>query len=228
MAAVEHNTDDSGTGSGPTAAGRRRDAAATRDAILHSAVVAFTRAGYDGVGVREIAQGAGVTAMLVNRYFGSKEQLFAEAVDVSFAPRTVVTAGTPGTVDPGATGDPGTLSRDIARSLTARTAPESDHLDPFLLMLRSASNPRAAEIMRAATERHVGQDLRDLLPGADATERAERAELVLSLITGVWMMRRVIGTTALADADPGPLARRIEAMLRVVVESVEDMGRADV
>ena len=38
------------------------------------------RAGYDGAGVREIAEGAGVTAMLVNRYFGSKEQLFAEVV----------------------------------------------------------------------------------------------------------------------------------------------------
>ncbi|MFE4175480.1 TetR family transcriptional regulator [Streptomyces sp. NPDC056909] len=211
MASVDHNSDDSGSG---RTAGRRRDATATRDAILHSAVVSFTRAGYDGVGVREIAQGAGVTAMLVNRYFGSKEQLFAEAVDVSFAPRTVVT------------GDAGTLSRDIALSLAARTAPESDHLNPFLLMLRSASNPRAAEIMRAATERHVGQDLRELLPGADA---AERAELILALITGVWMMRRVIGTAALADADPGSLTRRIEAMLRVLVESAGNAeDRADI
>jgi AcrR family transcriptional regulator len=31
-------------------------------------------------GVREIARGAGVTAMLVNRYFGSKVKLFEEAV----------------------------------------------------------------------------------------------------------------------------------------------------
>ncbi len=30
--------------------------------------------------MREIAGNAGVTAMLVNRYFGSKEQLFAEVV----------------------------------------------------------------------------------------------------------------------------------------------------
>src|SRR3569623_3350198 len=61
---------------------RRRDAAATRRAILTSARKAFAQAGYDGVGVREIAAGAGVTAMLVNRYFGSKEQLFAEvAID---------------------------------------------------------------------------------------------------------------------------------------------------
>ena len=59
---------------------RPRNAAATRAAILNSARQAFARAGYDGVGVREIAEGAGVTAMLVNRYFGSKERLFAEVV----------------------------------------------------------------------------------------------------------------------------------------------------
>jgi AcrR family transcriptional regulator len=49
---------------------RARNAAATRQAILQSALVAFTQHGYDGVGVREIARAAGVTAMLVNRYFG--------------------------------------------------------------------------------------------------------------------------------------------------------------
>jgi AcrR family transcriptional regulator len=52
---------------------------------LNSARLAFTRSGYDGVAVREIAPGAGVTAMLVNRYFGSKEQLFEEVVEVTLS-----------------------------------------------------------------------------------------------------------------------------------------------
>src|SRR5262252_9033329 len=66
---------------------RPRNAAKTRAAILTSARQAFARAGYDGAGVREIAEGAGVTAMLVNRYFGSKERLFAEVVaDTMAAP----------------------------------------------------------------------------------------------------------------------------------------------
>ncbi len=42
---------------------RQRNAAATREAILQSARRAFAKAGYDGAGVREIASGAGVTAM---------------------------------------------------------------------------------------------------------------------------------------------------------------------
>src|SRR5258708_16553132 len=61
-----------------TTKARRRNAAATRKAILASARRAFARAGFDDVGVREIAMGAGVTAMRINRHFGSKERLFAE------------------------------------------------------------------------------------------------------------------------------------------------------
>jgi AcrR family transcriptional regulator len=68
----------------------QRNAAVTRQAILDSALIAFTRSGYDGVGVREIAHGAGVTAMLVNRYFGSKEQLFAEVVDVALTKKGII------------------------------------------------------------------------------------------------------------------------------------------
>src|SRR3977135_3143551 len=70
---------------------RPRNAAATREAILASARQAFAQAGYDGAGVREIAAGAGVTAMLVNRYFGSKEQLFAEVIAATMAKPTILT-----------------------------------------------------------------------------------------------------------------------------------------
>src|SRR5262245_24637290 len=70
---------------GKKAEPRRRNAAATRAAILASARAAFVRSGYDGAGVREIAAGAGVTAMLVNRYFGSKERLFAEVAAETMA-----------------------------------------------------------------------------------------------------------------------------------------------
>src|ERR1700730_13116905 len=70
----------------------RRNAEATSQAILNSARLAFTRSGYDGVGVREIAQGAGVTAMLVNRYFGSKEHLFEEVVEVTLSAPGILTS----------------------------------------------------------------------------------------------------------------------------------------
>src|SRR6201991_2160605 len=182
---------------------RRRDAAATREAILRAGVEAFTRAGYDGVGVREIAQTAGVTAMLVNRYFGSKEGLFAEVVEVSMAERTVLAD------------DPATLARDVAATLVRRTAPDADNLDPFLLVLRSAPNPRAAEILRAGIEKHVEQHVLDVVP---ATRGTGRAAIALALINGFWLMRKVIGSTALNETDEAELARTLERLFRVLVD----------
>jgi AcrR family transcriptional regulator len=188
----------------------RRNAIATRQAILESALMAFTRSGYNGVGVREIAKGAGVTAMLVNRYFGSKEQLFAEVVEAALAKRTILTeeATTPGR-------DLTTLSRDAAVALVARMTLEDQPLDGFLVMLRSISNERAAAIWREKIEQTFEKPLAALLPGAEANERAA---LFQCLIAGFYLMRKVIGSTALAAADTAALSRQLAALFQVLVE----------
>src|ERR1700757_2725720 len=59
---------------------RRRDADATRKAILAAAKDHFARSGYEGAFLRDIAVDAGVDAALINRYFGGKEGLFAEVL----------------------------------------------------------------------------------------------------------------------------------------------------
>ena len=47
---------------------------------MEAATRRFATQGYERAGAREIAADAGVTAALVNRYFGSKEGLFAEVI----------------------------------------------------------------------------------------------------------------------------------------------------
>lgn len=183
---------------------RPRNAAATREAILESAIRNFARSGYDGVGVREIASEAGVTAMMVNRYFGSKERLFAEAVEVSFAPPAVIAA------------DSGSLARDTATALVEQTNPDAEPLEPFLIMLRSVSNPRAVEIVRDAIERHVGRRLARQLP---ADGRQIGTEVTLSVIAGILLMRRVIATRALTEADPDHLVNVLEAVFAAITET---------
>jgi AcrR family transcriptional regulator len=180
---------------------RRRDAAATREAILAAAVVEFTENGYAGAGVRQIAERAGVTAMMINRYFGSKQNLFAEAVDRSFGPPTVV-----GTERSG-------LTRTIAHALAENTAPGTERLDPFLLTLRSASDPEAADIVRRGIEAHAGARLAGLIGGSEAELRAQ---LGLALTAGTWLLRAVVGTRALAGADNARLAELLAAMLEPV------------
>jgi AcrR family transcriptional regulator len=117
---------------------RPRNAAATRAAILNAALAAFSRYGYDGIGVREIAQTAGVTGVLVNRYFGSKEELFATTVEISCADHRMFES------------DSTTLAERLAAKIMAKTEANVDvePIDPLLLILRSAPNPRAAEILR--------------------------------------------------------------------------------
>src|ERR1700732_1382062 len=205
------NRGDSVSKTGTTPPKHRRNASATRQAILESALIAFTRSGYDGVGVREIAKGAGVTAMLVNRYFGSKEQLFAEVVEVALAKRTILTdeATTPGR-------DLTTLSRDAAVALVARMALEEQPRDGFLVMLRSVSNQGAAGVWgREKIERTFEKPLAALLPGAEANQRAA---LFQSLIAGFYLMRKVIGSTALARADAAALSRQLAALFQVLVQ----------
>ena len=183
---------------GPTK--RPRNAAATRDAILTSAIAAFARAGYDGVGVREIAGGAGVTAMMVNRYFGSKEELFGEAVEAAFAPTAVVPD------------DSTSLAHDAAVNVVAAAIPGP----AYLIMLRSVSNPRALEIVRDAISRHVGTRLSRQLPEPG---RSLRNEVMLSVIAGIFTMRGVIATRALAEADPDRLERLVEAVFESIIET---------
>ena len=83
-------------------------------------------------------------------------------------------------------------------------------------MLRSVSNPRAVEIVRDAIERHVGRRLARQLPESG---RQIRNEVMLSVIAGVLLMRRVIVTRALNEADPDQLVNVLEAVFAAIVET---------
>jgi AcrR family transcriptional regulator len=185
---------------------RPRNATATREAILRAALIAFTRYGYDGAGVREIARDAGVTAMLVNRYFGSKEALFTAAVEVIFREARLLK------------GNAATLSREISRSLVRETPVAENATDPLLLTLKSAGNPQAAAILRESIGRRFQDPLATSLLGPEAEQRAA---LCLGLIAGFQFMHRVIGLAALTETNSKRLARRLEALFQLLISPTE-------
>ena len=187
---------------------RCRNAAATRQAILDSARLAFTRYGYDGVGVREIARNAGVTAMLVNRYFGSKEKLFEEVVEVTLSMPGVLRSEV---LKPG--WDPVTASRDMASRLVAKSTPGLTP-DGILILLRSAGNKQAATILRENAIRYL-RPLVDLLPG-DTPD--VRAGIVLSIIAGFQLMRQIIALPALAGTDSDQLTDQLAKLFVSLAE----------
>lgn len=185
---------------------RRRNAAATKAAILASAREAFSKAGYDGAGVREIAAGAGVTAMLVNRYFGSKEQLFAAVAEDTMRDPVILSAANLAAED---------FAAAMATSLVAVTAPGATPLDGFRILLHSASSPKAAQIGRDWVRRGHQSTLEEKLEGPLSRERAG---VFLALVAGMQVMRQMMEVPALAGADPGELEAVLTPVIRALVE----------
>ncbi|HTK97180.1 MAG TPA: TetR/AcrR family transcriptional regulator [Pseudomonadales bacterium] len=192
---------------------RRRNAANTREAILASARTAFTNSGYDGAGVREIASGAGVTAMLVNRYFGSKEQLFAEVVARTMAVPVILT---PDILE---SGNPGEA---IAEALVDLTRTDASPLDGFLIMHRSGSSRRAAEIGREQIETHHHKTMTAALTG---TLAPQRAAVVLAIVAGIQIMRQMIGLTALSKAKRKDLVQILAPLFQQLVDGASSRKR---
>jgi AcrR family transcriptional regulator len=185
---------------------RPRNADATRTAILTSARRAFARAGYDGAGLRKIAADAGVTAMMVNRYFGSKEQLFAAVIAEVMTTPIILTRENLAS---------SALGEALAAGLVNQTPAGATPLDGFLIMLHSASSSRAADIGRVQIEQHYHRQLTAALRGRLAPQRAA---LVLSVVAGVQVMRQMIGLSALAEAKPAALIRILAPIFQQLVD----------
>lgn len=185
---------------------RRRDAAVTREAIVSSARKAFARSGYDGTGLGEIAAGAGVTVMLVNRYFVSKEQLFAEVIAEALANPLPLTQGNLSAA---------TLGRTLATALVSITEAGSTPLDGFLIMLHSASSKRATAIGREHVEKGPQATMAAALQGA---HHEERAALVMALVSGFQVMRQMLELSTLAKADPQVLIDLLTPLFQQLVD----------
>lgn len=193
---------------GKTAKPRTRNAAATREAILKSARKAFVAYGYEGVGVREIAAEAGVTAMLINRYFGSKEQLFAEAIEDAMGGVTVIHPGM---------ADLEKLGAYLAGGVLQTTEPGAAPLEGTLMMIRSSgtTNARVVEAGRRQIEK---QHLKTLTAELEGPNAAERAALILSMIAGVQIMRQMIGLAPLAKTSPATLQKLLAPVIQQLVD----------
>ncbi|WP_422928369.1 TetR family transcriptional regulator [Singulisphaera sp. PoT] len=175
----------------------------TRAAILEAATRRFACQGYEHSGLREIAADAGVTAALVNRYFGSKEGLFAEVIEQAFNIRYLIE------------GDRATLAERLARVMVygREDTIERDRI-PLLLMLRSATEPQAAEMIRTSLDRNNLRQLAECLEGPDAEIRAT---MIIAQLTGFAIMYQMLRTRALAEAEQERLVVILARSLEIYI-----------
>ncbi|WP_320784571.1 TetR family transcriptional regulator [Streptomyces sp. CRN 30] len=204
------STASDATGGGGVPARRRgrpprSESSGTRDRILTAARAEFSERGYEKTSVRSIARSARVDPALVHHYFGTKEQVFAAAVEVAFAPALRA----PDTV---AEGPPDAMGERLTRyALGVWEDPATR--EPLLAIVRSAvTNDTAAAVFRSLL---AGQLLRRMAAHLDLPDAELRAELAAAQLVGVALLRHVIRLEPLASAD----IEQVVARLAPVVQS---------
>jgi AcrR family transcriptional regulator len=176
--------------------GRRRDATATKAALLSAARELFIERGFDHTTVRDIAALAGANQALLFRYFGSKEALFRAAMTNQ---GHQLLAETP---------PEQLVGRVLARMLAPDAPPAKDN--PLYALLRSSAHEHTAAVFRD----DLGARYRRVLASlTDADDAETRADLVLAWLLGIGLLRSVLDQHQFADADP---ARITEHVLRAV------------
>nr|WP_042194337.1 TetR/AcrR family transcriptional regulator [Kibdelosporangium sp. MJ126-NF4]CEL21255.1 Transcriptional regulator, TetR family [Kibdelosporangium sp. MJ126-NF4]CTQ96177.1 Transcriptional regulator, TetR family [Kibdelosporangium sp. MJ126-NF4] len=183
---------------------RKRDSAASKEALLDAARDLFADRGYDRTTVRDIAGRAGVNQALLFRYFGSKEALFAAVVARSGR-------------DQLAQAPPELLVARVLRGLLDKEQ-QGDHA--MQIMLRSTSEDAAAREISG----QLGQDYIRVLSGLTAQpDSALRAHLVLAWIVGIDLVRSVAASEPLASADSDDVMARVLPAVRTLLELARDI-----
>ncbi|MFI2372497.1 TetR family transcriptional regulator [Streptomyces sp. NPDC018833] len=196
------------TGAAPRRRGRpAREAAAegpgARERILTAARAEFAERGYDKTTMRGIARAAGVDAALVHHYFGTKDDVFAAAVEVSLEPAMVI----PQILGQGPEG----IGERLARYFIGIWENPASRA-PLLAVIRSAlTHEAAAKVLRGVVLRRL---LERVAGELDVPDARFRAELAASHMIGIAMMRYVLQVEPLASADPGQIVRMVAPTLQ--------------
>lgn len=159
-------------------------AVATRDRILDAAVLQFSRHSYDETGLRDVASEVGIDVSYVHRCFGSKENLFAEALAATVQPDFLLADST------------SNLRDALARQVLARGPNEVGPLD---IVIRSLSCPEATRVLR---EFILHDFIEPLAKRLDQPPSA-RIALVAALLAGVGLLRNVLHIAPLLDSEGG-------------------------
>jgi AcrR family transcriptional regulator len=172
---------------------RRSDV--TRAEILRAAQARFATDGYQRATIRAIAADAAIDPSMVMRYYGSKAQLFAAAVDIDLRL-------------PDLTSIP---QRRLGATLVAHFLQrwEGDPTDDALLILlrSAATDDVAAERMRAIFRDQLTPALLALT--GDAVEAAERAGLISTQMLGLALCRNILRLPPVAALTPETIVARV-------------------
>ncbi|BBY55483.1 TetR/AcrR family transcriptional regulator [Mycobacterium koreense] len=173
----------------------------TRRRILTAAREVFATMGFERATIRAIATAAEVDKSSVIQYFGTKEQLFREAVSWVIPIEQI-------TVE-----DPAQTAENMARGMLNAWAAEPN--SPMTVLLRAAMTSEiAAEILRT----NVTAQAVDSLAGQINTPDARlRSVLVGAILMGIASQRYILRMPDLAEADTEEILTLVTPLLRQLI-----------
>ncbi|CAJ1503080.1 TetR family transcriptional regulator [[Mycobacterium] holstebronense] len=183
--------------------GRPSGASDNRDKILVAARDLFARNGFANTSIRAVAAAAGVDAALVHHYHGTKQQLFAAAVELPIDPMTVL----------------GPLRETPVEEL-GRTLPElllplwdSQAGTGLIAALRSMLTGTEVPLARSFFRDIV---IAELAPRIDEPSGTGvlRAEFAATQLMGVVVARYIIGLEPIASLPPQDVVAMIAPTLQ--------------
>ncbi|MDQ0456712.1 TetR/AcrR family transcriptional regulator [Rhizobium paknamense] len=172
----------------------RAQAEANREAVINVASRLFREHGFDGIGLKDLMKGAGLTQGGFYKQFESKDDLAALA-----ARRAMESTTRRWSSVAASSADP--LQGVIELYLSAGHRGETGDGCPLVALGSDAA--RQSEDVRKPFEDGIKahlQVLEELLPASDSREaRTQKAEVMLALMVGAVTLSRIVTDETLAD-----------------------------
>ncbi|APT10353.1 TetR/AcrR family transcriptional regulator [Mycobacterium avium subsp. hominissuis] len=183
--------------------GRPAGPSGSRERILASARELFARNGIRNTSIRAVAAAAGVDSALVHHYFGTKEKLFAAAVQIPIDPMQVIGPLREVPVD------------DLGYALPSMLLPlwDSEVGAAFIATLRSILAGEEISLFRTFIQDVIGVEVGPRVDNP-AGSGVIRIQFVASQLVGVVMARYILELEPFASLPPEQIAATIAPNLQ--------------
>lgn len=187
-----------------------RTGGTTRDRILNAAVLRFARNSYESVGLRDIAADVGIDVAYAHRCFGSKERLFAEALEATIESENLFGGSAEG------------LASLLSKQIFARDkARGRNTVGPLDIVVRSLSSAEASRVLRECVQDDVIHPLAKKI----GQKVDIRAAAIVALLTGMGILRNVLHIDPLIEAEGGQLEALITQTIKGIMAQGSVSGR---
>ncbi|ACC40934.1 conserved hypothetical protein [Mycobacterium marinum M] len=191
------------TNTGRRRPGRPTGTSNTREHILTCARELFALNGLDRTSVRSVAAAAGVDASLVHHYYGTKQQLFAAAIQIPIDPTVVLEQIVETPVD------------ELGLKLPSVLLPlwDSELGTGLVSTLRALMAGTESNLARSFLQEVVTSEVGSRVDSPTGTGRI-RAQFVASQLLGVVMARHIVKIEPFASLPADQVAQAIAPTLQ--------------